>query len=211
MLQHAARRAAGAAGVDDAGEVVAADARRRAARAPRRRPSPATSSAQWWISTSSGAWPVRMSSMPMTCWHSDDDQHRRQQRLRQLLGRDDHRAGARIVEDVLVVALGVGGVGRHGDAARGHDREVGDQPFGPVLADQHHPVAGLRARCRCSAAASAATCRAASRQLIGRHAPSALGPQERRVALLAARARNIATRLAKCSSCAGALLRRCIR
>ena len=37
----------------------------------------------------------------------------------------------------------VGGVGRHRDAARRHDREVGDQPFRAVLADQHHPVAGL--------------------------------------------------------------------
>ena len=73
------------------------------------------------------------------------EQHRRDQGLGQLLGRDDHRPRARIAEDVLVIAGGVGGVGRHGDAAGGHDAEVGDQPFRPVLADQHHPVARLEA------------------------------------------------------------------
>jgi hypothetical protein len=46
---------------------------------------------------------------------------------------------------VLVVASGVGRVGRDRDAAGGHDSEIGDQPFGPVLADQHHPVAAVEA------------------------------------------------------------------
>ena len=30
-------------------------------------------------------------------------------------------------------------------AARGHDREIGDRPFGPVLGDQQHPIAGRHA------------------------------------------------------------------
>ena len=83
-----------------------------------------------------------------------------------------------------MIALGVGGVGRHRDAAGGHDREVGDQPFGPVLADQHDPVAGLQADAlqRCGE----------RRDLPRRLGPAdrlpravALGPQERLVALLA--------------------------
>ena len=67
--------------------------------------------------------------------------------LRQLLVRDDHRLRARIAEDVRVIARRVGRVGRDGDAACGHDPKVGDQPFGPVLADQHDPVAGLEPDC----------------------------------------------------------------
>jgi hypothetical protein len=43
------------------------------------------------------------------------------------------RAGARILDDVLVIALGIGGVGRHGHAARRHDRQIGDAEFRPVL------------------------------------------------------------------------------
>src|SRR5690242_18064985 len=51
-----------------------------------------------------------------------------------------------------VVACSVGGVGRHGDAARRHDREVRNQPFGPVLADEGDPVSRLKSDAlqRCS-------------------------------------------------------------
>ena len=49
--------------------------------------------------------------------------------------------GAAVVENMLVIGGGVGGVGRHGDAAGGHDPEIGDTPFGAVFGDQHHPVA----------------------------------------------------------------------
>src|SRR5690606_5265370 len=51
--------------------------------------------------------------------------------------------GARVFEHVLVIALGVGGVGRRGDTARGHDREVGDRPLGAVFGHQHDAVAGF--------------------------------------------------------------------
>ena len=44
-----------------------------------------------------------------------------------------------------MVALGVGGVGRRGDAAGGHDGEVGDAPFGAVFGHEHHPVAIAKA------------------------------------------------------------------
>ena len=99
--------------------------------------------------------------------------HRRNQVPRQLLVGHDHRARTRIAENMGMIAFGVGGVGRNRHAARGHDREVGDQPFGPVLADQRDAVAGLEPDAASSEAASDATCRAASLQLIERHSPRA--------------------------------------
>ncbi len=82
--------------------------------------------------------------------HRDDDMRlgphdRGHQRPRELRGRHDYRLRAAVVEDMLMIAFGVGRIGRHGDAARCHDAKVGDAPFGPVLADQHHPVAFLEA------------------------------------------------------------------
>ena len=87
---------------------------------------------------------------------------------------------AAVAQHVAQIVGGGGGVGRHRDRARGHDREVGDRPFRAVLGDQHHAVAGRHA-VRASALASAAAPR--------RPAPAgrplgavALGPQERPVA-----------------------------
>ena len=54
-------------------------------------------------------------------------------------GRDDHRPRAAIAEDVAVVVDRVGDVGRHGDRAGAHDREIGDDPFRPVLGDERRP------------------------------------------------------------------------
>jgi hypothetical protein len=142
MLHHAARRTAGAAGVDDAGQLLALE-----------RGTAATASA------SAGCLAIR--SLPVVEVHRprlagadlvDPDHHPRrgradrrgQQCLGELGVRDDDRAGARILDDVLVIALGVGGVGRHRHAARGHDRQIGDAEFRPVLGDQHHPVAVLQ-------------------------------------------------------------------
>ena len=70
---------------------------------------------------------------------------RRQQRLRQAVVRDHDRGRAAVLEQVGVVARGVGRIGRDGDRARGHDREIGDQPFRSVLGDQQHAVAGRHA------------------------------------------------------------------
>ena len=107
---------------------------------------------------------------------------RREERPRQLLGRDDDGAGAAVVEDMLVVALGVGRVGGDGDAARRHDGEIGDAPFRPVLADQHHQVARLQP--------DRLQPRRQRGDLLRRVPPAdrppgafALGPQERRIAL----------------------------
>ena len=82
-----------------------------------------------------------------------------------------------------MIALGVGGVGGHGDRARRHDAEVGDAPFGPVLGDQHHPVAAARSRSRASPPPRSRPRRAASRH-DSRHAmrPPALWHRKRRVA-----------------------------
>ena len=203
MLHHPARRAAGAATCRSGrrgrrgrpcprAAAVAGDVGRPARSAP---PNRGTGRRRW-------RWPARMSSMPMTCWHSDANS----------------TAGSRVfasfwVETITARAplssrmcwwsrVGVGGVGRHGDAARGHDREVGDQPFRPVLADQHHPVAGSEARAACRLAASAATCRAASRP--ADRPPLAARACAHRKGLSpfsAARVKNIVTRFGKCSSC----------
>ena len=45
-----------------------------------------------------------------------------------------------------VIAFGVGNIGRHRDAARRHDREIGDQPLGPVFRNQQHPVASVKSK-----------------------------------------------------------------
>src|SRR3546814_12772316 len=50
---------------------------------------------------------------------------RRMQRPEQLFGRNDDRARTRIVEDVDVVAFGIGDVGGNGNAAWRHDRQIG--------------------------------------------------------------------------------------
>ena len=152
MLHHPARRAAGAAGVDEAGEVVAADLGHRAASAPRRPPPPPTR-LRPVMRHGRRRLPGRcaMSSMAISCWQSGASMHRRQQGPAPACWVETITARApALSEDMAVIALGVGGVGRHGDAARGHDREVGDQPFGPVLADQHRP--GRRASARSASA-----------------------------------------------------------
>ena len=84
-----------------------------------------------------------MSSIEMMWWQSDANSTAGISARASFWVETMTAAAPAIVEDMLVIARRVGGVGRHGDAARGHDREVGDQPFGAVLADQHDAVAGL--------------------------------------------------------------------
>ena len=64
----------------------------------------------------------------------------------QLLVRYNHRLRPRIVEDVDVIALGVGDIGGHSDAACGHDRQIGNAPFGAVFGDKANPVPFLQAQ-----------------------------------------------------------------
>ena len=45
-------------------------------------------------------------------------------------------------QNMLVIGRSVGGEGRYGDGAGGHDRMVRDQPLRPVLRDQRDAVAG---------------------------------------------------------------------
>ena len=145
MLHHPAWRAPGAAGIDKAGGVVAGH-----------RGSACVSFIQMRLTARNERIPVVDRHVALLTdtqiFHADDDMrvrahHRGHQRPGQLRGRNDHRAGAAIVEDMLVVAFGVGRIGRDGDAARGHDAKVGDAPFGTVFADQHHPVAILQPKC----------------------------------------------------------------
>ena len=49
---------------------------------------------------------------------------------------------------MAVIALGIGGIGRGGDAACRHDRQIGDAPFGPVFGNHHHPVAVFQPQAR---------------------------------------------------------------
>ena len=154
MLAHAAWTPAGAARVDEAGEILALEGRRGAdagdiGRLARDQRLPVVELDR-----------ARLADADRL--HADEGarmgraEHGGHQRPRELVGRDDHHRRTRILKDMLVIALGVGGVGGDSDAARGHDCEVGDAPFGAVLGDEHHPVAGLepdalkRARERCN-------------------------------------------------------------
>ena len=126
--------------------------------------------------------PTRSGSMPMT--------------IRQRIGarpRGSSVAASLAVETIAATAplfsrmwrwsaLGVGDVGRHGDRARRHDREVGDAPFGAVLADQHDAVAAPDAE-RAQRRGHPATAR--RRRAPRRSTASAAGlvPQERVVAV----------------------------
>gem|GEM_PF-6407453 len=144
VLAHPARGAAGAAGIDDAGQVAAAH------------------SGHPLVHVGAGfrriAFQQRRPFMHFVCtalhrrqgFHADDMaaevglDDRRKQRLAQLGSGDDRRAGARILQDVNVIARGVGGVGGHGNAARRHDRQVRKAPLGPVLRHDQRPVARLQ-------------------------------------------------------------------
>ena len=79
-------------------------------------------------------------------FHLRRPRHRRQQPLRQRRRRHDRRPGTAVLEHVEMIVSRVGGVGRRRDAARFHDADIGDQPFGTVLRYQDHPVAGLEAK-----------------------------------------------------------------
>ena len=179
MLHDATRGAAGARGVDDAGEVAALEVRARragrdvAAGRGQRRPI---------VELDIALLPLRQRLDADHMFAGRAHDRRREQRLLQFCGRDDRGAGAAVVQDMLVIALGIGGVGRHRHAARGHDREVGNQPFGAVFGDEHDPVAGVEAE----ALQRAGEARHATGGLVpgerGPH-PRFLRPQERRRAL----------------------------
>jgi hypothetical protein len=74
-------------------------------------------------------------------------QHRAEQWLGQLVIGDDDCRRARILKDMQMIAFGVGDIGRYRDAARRHDREIGDAPLWAVLGNQHDPVTVLEAQC----------------------------------------------------------------
>ncbi len=140
VLLHAARRAAGAAGVDDAGEVAAAEFGDR---------KPGCIARNKVIPAMDGDPVGRLAGANFL---DPDDvmaiarrENCRNEVPGQLLVGNDDRARTGIAEHVGVIARGVGDVGRDGHAARRHDREIGDQPLGPVLADEGDPVAALEA------------------------------------------------------------------
>ena len=85
---------------------------------------------------------------------------------RELPVRNDDRPRARIAEHVRMIARGVRRVGRHGNATGRHDAEIGDQPFGAILADQANAVARLEPD-------------ALQPRRESRHLPRRLGPGDR--------------------------------
>ena len=133
---HALGHAAGARGVDEAGGVVAPDRRdpaadvvverRRPAPSPRARNGPRHGRAG---RSSSGSM-VMMAAMVetwsaagMTRWAS--------------AAVETITASAPLLDEHWRWSSHrVRGIGRHSDGARGHDREIGDHPFRPVLRDQ---------------------------------------------------------------------------
>ena len=144
VLAHAARGAAGAAGIDDAGCIAAPDRRdavldrcTRSRRIALEHGRPVVIAETARLLAMEIVDPDNMFGHPRRL-------QRAMQRAQQFLGRNDHRARPRIVEDMHVIALGIGDVGRHGNAARGHDRQVGNAPFGPVFRHQAYAVAILQ-------------------------------------------------------------------
>ena len=57
----------------------------------------------------------------------------RQQIACKLCSRHDDGTRTRILNYMRMIALCIGGVSRHGDAACRHDREISDAPFGAVF------------------------------------------------------------------------------
>ncbi len=179
MLHHAARGAAGTRGVDDAGEIAAGEGRARRRGLGRGRVRGDQRVPVVEIDRGGDAHVLEPDHDLRLVRAQDGGE----QRFRQLCGRDDDRAGARILDDVEVIAFGVGDIGRHRHAARRHDREVAEAPFGAILADQHHPVAAFEP----DRGEGRGEARHLSRGVgpAGRHPGAALlGPEERRVAPL---------------------------
>ena len=136
-------------------------------------------------------------SIAMTAVHRCDLLGRRERPAPTRRLRDDDDARAAIAEDVAVVVDGVGDIGRDGDRAGAHDREIGDHPFRPVFGDEHDPVAAARypsERARAPAGSRPRRLRPAQRLVLA----VPLGPQKRLVAAAPLRRR---TSPAGCGNC----------
>ena len=143
VLQHSAWGPASAAGVDDAGRAVALDPGdaflhrlARLGRVARQHRIPAM------VVEAARLLAMKILDADHMLGHPARLQ-RAVQGLEQLLARNDHRLGARIVEDMDVIAFGVGDVGGNGDRAGSHNGQVRNAPLRAVFGYQHHPVAIL--------------------------------------------------------------------
>ena len=140
MLHHTTRRTAGTAGVDDARQIVARHCRHGRLSSP-----------YIGIIALNHLGPLVHRQLAMLHrWlrlHSDDEfrlrrpQRRRHQCLGQLCRRNNHRAGGAVVQNMLMIAFGIGDVGRNGHASRRHDAQIGNTPFGAIFRHEHDPVA----------------------------------------------------------------------
>ena len=61
-------------------------------------------------------------------------------------GRHHHSARFAVVQNMLVVAFGVGHIGGNSDTSSGHNSKIRNAPFGPVFRHQHHTVALFKAQ-----------------------------------------------------------------
>ena len=137
---HALGRAAGAGGVDQAGQRVGRDRRRLQRDVVGRR------------RIGDQSRPVHQPWRAAGVIRRSIDHHQQieaaglsaglAQRAGECRGGHDGRARAGIAQDVGVIGDGVGGVGRHRHRADRHQRGLGDRVFRPVLRHDHHPVAG---------------------------------------------------------------------
>ncbi len=65
----------------------------------------------------------------------------RKQPLGQGCRGDNGEFGPAVAQDMLVQRLRIGGVGRHRDATRRHDRQIGHHPVWPVFGNQNDTIA----------------------------------------------------------------------
>ncbi len=121
--------------------------------------------------------PSRSSSKAMT-WRSAGRSLADRLDLLELgCGRDQHRHGAGVAQDVLDLSGGEGGVDRHVGAAGGEAGVVGDGPLGPVLREDRHPVAAADAQLAAGRGSGPGPARPARGSSSSTQRPSRLDPR----------------------------------
>lgn len=195
LLHPSAWRAAGAAGVNDAGRVFAFErpfgmgrVRRYVHIRPGDKRRPVMKVNPGGLANANilnGDHVTRVGSTDGG-WHD---------RLRQLCCRQNNGGCARILHDMLMIAFAIGGVGGHGDTSGGHDFPDRQWPIRWFSETSMTRSPRLRPSAS-SPAASEATWRAASFQLIACHTPSFLPDRNGRSPSPACRPADVVMKLA---------------
>ena len=146
VLHHSARGAASTAGIDDARQIVAGHRRHRF-----------LCRGDIGIGPLYHIGPVVDRKLPLLHrwqWlHRNDEfglgrfDRRRDNRFCQLCRRNDDCPRRAVMHDMLMVALGIGGVSRHCHATRRHDAQIGNAPFRTVFGNQHDPITLFQPHC----------------------------------------------------------------